>query len=89
LLRVTTVSEGRHEADRRQTTVLRYERVDRDATTMVERPWVLHWHTQAGFRALAAAAGLTTKAVLDADGARAAEADQTFAFLLTPSREVN
>jgi hypothetical protein len=56
---------------------------------MVERPWVLHWHTQAGFRALAAATGLTTKAVLDADGARAAEADQTFAFLLTPSREVS
>jgi SAM-dependent methyltransferase len=89
LLRVTAVSESRDEVDRRQTTVLRYERVDRDTTATVERPWILHWHTQAGFRALAASAGLTTNAVLDADGARAAEADQAFAFVLTPSRAVS
>ena len=39
---------------------------------MVERPWVLHWHTQDGFRSLAEAAGLVVQAVLGFDGTPAA-----------------
>ena len=46
------------------TTVLRYE----DGDEVLERPWVLHWHTQDGFRSLAEAAGLAVQAVLDPDG---------------------
>jgi SAM-dependent methyltransferase len=86
LLRVTAVAEERDEVGRRQTTVLRYERLQADTTTVLERPWVLHWHTQAGFRELTASAGLTTRAVLDTDGAPATETAHTFVFRLTTPR---
>jgi SAM-dependent methyltransferase len=85
VLRVTAVAEERDELRRRQTTVLRYERLLADTTTVLERPWVLHWHTQAGFRGLTASAGLTTRAVLDTDGAPATESARAFSFWLTTS----
>jgi hypothetical protein len=73
------VSEERDEATRLQTTVLRYQRGDE----VLERPWVLHWHTQDGFRALAAAAGLDVAAVLAPTGGEAAPDATEFAFWLT------
>ena len=86
VLRVTAVEEERDEGRRCQTTLLRYERVQADASTVLERPWVLHWHSQAGFRELAASAGLATRAVLDTDGAPATELAHVFSFLLTTQR---
>ena len=50
---------------------------------MLERPWVLHWHTQEGFRALAEAAGLSVAAVLDPSGGPATEDADVFVFWLT------
>ena len=55
-LRVTATSTDRDEAARLQTTVLRYEIVDGDDHQVIERPWILHWHTPAGFRELVAGA---------------------------------
>jgi SAM-dependent methyltransferase len=79
---VTTVSEHRDETARRQTTVLRYERVSADGAVREERPWLIHWYTQDGFRNLAIAAGLTVVAVLTNDGRRAGPADDSLVFLL-------
>ncbi|MFE2866919.1 class I SAM-dependent methyltransferase [Embleya sp. NPDC059259] len=82
-LRFTLVSEERNEAERTQISLLRYERHEhhkhhkhhehhehhaQDASAVVERPWLLHWYTRDGFRALVAAAGLTTVSVTDSDG---------------------
>ncbi|MDQ6696004.1 MAG: class I SAM-dependent methyltransferase [Actinomycetota bacterium] len=82
LLRVTTIGQERNERERRQTNLLRYERVDGDATTAVERPWTLHWHTQTGFAELARSAGLRTGAILDAEGGPAADTADVFVFWL-------
>ena len=54
---VTATAEERDDAARVQRTTLRYERVTAGRRTTVDRPWVLHWHTQDGFRALAASVG--------------------------------
>lgn len=84
-MRVTAVSETRDVAQRLQVTVLRYELIGSDGgVDMVERPWVLHWHTQDGFRSLAEEAGLTVSTVLRPDGSPAEPDDTTFAFRLTP-----
>ena len=84
-LRIAIVAEERDEVKRLQTSTLRYERTTGDDTDVLEREWVLHWHTQAGFRELAASAGLVTKIVLGADGRPAAEDAPGFAFLLAKS----
>lgn len=84
LMRVTTISSERDEVARRQTSLLRYELIGSAESTVVEREWVLHWHTQESFRALATDAGLRVAAVLDAGGNPAGATDQQFAFLLTP-----
>ncbi|HUQ39493.1 MAG TPA: class I SAM-dependent methyltransferase [Acidimicrobiales bacterium] len=82
LISCTTVAVERDDEARRQTTVLRYEVTEDGETTTVEREWVLHWHTQAGFRSLADAAGLTVITVVDASGNPASEDATEFAFLL-------
>jgi SAM-dependent methyltransferase len=64
-LRVSVVSEERSDSARTQTTVLRYERHRGGESTVVDRPWVLHWYTRSGFEALATAAGLTAVSVPD------------------------
>jgi hypothetical protein len=79
---VTATSSDRDEVARLQTTVLRYEVVDGDDHQVVERPWVLHWHTVPGFRALAADAGLDVHAVKASDGSAAADDATEFAFVL-------
>jgi trans-aconitate methyltransferase len=81
-LRVTATSSDRDEAARLQTTVLRYEILDGDDHQIVERPWVLHWHTPSGFRELAADAGLEVGAVFASDGSPAADDATEFAFVL-------
>ena len=72
-IRVTAISEVRNDDERRQETVLRYERVAGDTSTVVDRPWLLHWYSQDQFRELAASAGLATVMVLDAAGGPAAD----------------
>jgi trans-aconitate methyltransferase len=81
-LRVTATSSDRDEADRLQTTVLRYEIIDGDDHQIVERPWMLHWHTQSGFGELASNAGLEVAAVFAPDGSPAAEDAAEFAVVL-------
>ena len=87
LLRVTATATERDEAARRQTTVLRYEVVDGDDRQEIERPWVLHWHTQSGFRDLAIGAGLRVEAVLAVDGSSASPDAFEFVFVLRRSGE--
>ena len=67
-MRFTVVSVERDEAARLQTAVLRYELETGDDRTVEERPWVLHWHTQEGFRQLLGDAGLLVGGVLAPDG---------------------
>lgn len=81
-VRVSAVAEVRNEDDRRQETVLRYERIAGDTSTIVERPWILHWYSQNQFRELAASAGLATVMVLDAAGGAADEKADQFTFWL-------
>ncbi len=82
VLRVSVVSEERNAAARIQRTVLRYERHADDGSTVLDRPWILHWHTQTGFREIADAAGLATVDVRDTDGAPVSSEAAEFTFLL-------
>jgi SAM-dependent methyltransferase len=75
-LRVSVVAEERDESARTRTTVLRYERHQGSASTVVDRPWVLHWYTRDGFEQLATAAGLVVASVTDPQG-EPAPADAT------------
>lgn len=61
-----------------------HERITADEHVVEDRPWTIHWHTQDGFRALAAEAGLRTAALLDEHGAAASPDNSTFAFWLEP-----
>lgn len=65
--------------------VLRYERVDGDDVSILDREWVLHWHTQAGFRTLLGAAGLQVRAVLGTDGRPAAPDTAQVVFIVEPA----
>ncbi len=77
-LSVTPIAEVRDESTRCQTTTLRYERSSADGRVTEERPWVLHWHTQSGFRTLAAASGLDVRTLLTPDAEAAAPEDRAF-----------
>jgi trans-aconitate methyltransferase len=59
-MQLTMLSERRDEVARTQTTVLRYELQTGQHHQVDERPWLLHWFTQDGFRELAGAAGFGT-----------------------------
>jgi SAM-dependent methyltransferase len=83
VLQVTALSVERSEDTRQQQTVLRYETIGPDDSTMLDRIWVLHWHTQDSFRDLANQAGLRVAGVLDPAGNPAAPRAQEFVFLLT------
>lgn len=82
MIRVSAVAEVRNHGDRCQETLLRYERITGDTSTIVDRPWILHWYSQDQFRELAASAGLATVMVLDAAGGLADDEAQEFAFWL-------
>ena len=85
ILRVAATSTERDDAVRRQVTALRYEVVDGGVSQVLDRQWVLHWHTQAGFADLAAEAGLRVVAVLAADGSKAPLSAADFGFVLRRS----
>ncbi|MEO6158788.1 MAG: SAM-dependent methyltransferase, partial [Ilumatobacteraceae bacterium] len=85
-MRVAVLAEERDEVNRLQIARLHYELVEGGAVVdSVERSWILHWHTQRGFRELAEAAGLSVLAVLDPSGGPAGPQVDTFVFLLTPA----
>ena len=71
-LRCTITSVERDDVARLQTTTLLYERWAINsagaAPESVERPWLLHWHTQDGFRSLAEASGLSVESITDYHG---------------------
>ena len=79
---VTAIAEERDDEARTQRTTLRSERVAAGRRTTVDRPWVLHWHTQDDFRRLASSVGLATVAVLDAAGHPAGDDATVFVFWL-------
>ena len=57
-IRVGVVDEDWDAATRTRRTTLRYERSTGAGVERVDRVWLLHWHTPAGFSALAVQAGL-------------------------------
>jgi hypothetical protein len=83
-MRCTVLTVERDEAARLQTTVLRYELEAGDEHQVVERPWVLHWHTQDGFRQLVSDAGLLVGGIVDPDGHPAAPDASQFTFWVSP-----
>lgn len=80
------LSEERDEERRTQCTMLRYERRTATETTVVERPWMLHWHTWEGFGELALAAGFATSVLPGYLEGEFATGPNDFAFLLHPVR---
>lgn len=81
-VRVSAIGEVRDDGARRQETIMRYERVVGERSTVVDRPWILHWYSQKQFRELAESAGLATVMVLSAAGGPAEEDAAEFAFWL-------
>jgi SAM-dependent methyltransferase len=83
-LRCSTVSASRDDGARTQTVVLRYERERDGAVEALERPWLIHWYTQDGFRQLAGDAGLLVEEVVGPDGAPASPDATACAFVVSP-----
>ncbi len=81
-LQLMIVSESRDDAARVQVSVLRYERMRPDRILVEERPWLLHWYTQARFTRLAGEAGLRTKVIRNAVGKPATGHEPAFSFWL-------
>lgn len=71
---------------RTRITNVRYELTTEGVTTVDDRPWLLHWYTQDGFRAIAESAGLHVAAVRRTTGGPAEPDDTEFAFILTRAR---
>ncbi len=82
-MRVSSIAEERDDRARCQTTVLRYEVVTGSDSVVEERPWLLHWYTQAGFSRLASDAHLDVRAIMTADGTPATPDAPVFVFWLT------
>lgn len=83
-MRVTVLDVERDDVARLQTTVLRYELEADGERRVEERPWVIHWHTQEGFRQLVGDAGLLVGDVLAPDGHPAQPDDPQFTFWVGP-----
>ncbi len=82
-LRVTVLGDERDDDARLQTTRLLYEVESDGVVQSEERRWLLHWHTQEGFRQLVGDAGLLVGGILAADGTLAGPDDEQFSFWLT------
>jgi SAM-dependent methyltransferase len=80
---LTMVSEERDESAHRQTTVLRYELGSVNGTQSEDRPWLLHWYTQEGIRALAHEAGFATVKIRSNVGGPAAPDALDWAVILS------
>jgi hypothetical protein len=82
-LRFTALAVDWDEAARLQTTHTRYERERDGIVEVLERPWVIHWHTQDGFRQLAGDAGLLVDEVIGLDGNPAEDDATAFTFVVS------
>jgi SAM-dependent methyltransferase len=79
---VTPLSEVRDESARTQITMLRYEIAAEGGTLVEDRPWLLHWYSQADIRLLVGAAGLTVARMLRTTGGPAGEDDHEVVLVL-------
>jgi SAM-dependent methyltransferase len=68
VLRFTALDEQRDDEARIQRTRMRYERIQGDASEVVERELLIHWYPAGGFEALASRAGLRAREVNDGRG---------------------
>ena len=84
-MRFTVVSVARDDAARLQTAAVRYELETGEGHAVEERAWVLHWHTQQGFRQLLGDAGLLVGGVVAPDGSPASADASQFTFWVTPA----
>ena len=82
-LQVTAVSVDRDTDRRLQSTLLRYERVRGERRDVLEREWIIHWHSQQSFRVLAEKAGFHVASVRNATGGLAGPDADQFAFVLS------
>ena len=83
VIRFSALAVDRDEEARLQTTRTRYEREREGAVERLEREWLLHWHTQEGFRQLVSDAGLLVDDLLGFDGQPATPDATTFAFVVS------
>jgi hypothetical protein len=83
-LRFSVLASDWDDAARLQVTHTRYERERGDEVEVLERAWMLHWHTQDGFRQLASDAGLLVDEVVGLDGGPAAPDATLFTFVVSP-----
>jgi SAM-dependent methyltransferase len=84
LMRFAIVEDCRDERARVQTSQVRYELVGIDGEISgLDREWVMHWYTRAGFRQLAESAELTVQTVLRPDATPAQKGDTECIFWLT------
>lgn len=82
-LRYTALAEDYDAKGRTRTTHTRYERHTPEGPEVTERDWVIHWHTQDGFTALAADAGLRIADLTDEHGAPVSGDEEEFVATLT------
>jgi hypothetical protein len=83
-LRFCVVSATRDEAGRTQVARLRYERERGGEVEVLERDWIIHWHTQDGFRQLAGDAGLFVDELVGEDGKPARLGASSYAAVVSP-----
>lgn len=84
-LAVTVIDQERDEERRRQSTTLRYERIDGDQHEALDREWLMHWCTVEGFTELVTGTGLRIESITQHDGSPAGPEATDFTVLLRPS----
>ena len=77
VLRFIPVAETYDRRQRTRVTTTRYQRVMADGVQTVDREWVLHWHTAAGFRRLCAEAEVRLVGLVDDATGSDADDDST------------
>ncbi len=82
-LTFTVLGEDYDPATRTRTTHTRYERHTPEGTETHEPDWIIHWHTQSGFRELAERAGLQVVAMTDYHDAPVTGDEEEFLVLLS------
>jgi len=84
-VRYTPVTETSDPTSRTQVTSTRYERVTTTGTQVVEREWIIHWHTPSSFHRLCRETGLDIVDLVHDDTGSAA-GDSSTAFTATVCR---
>ena len=82
-IRFSAIGIDRDDEARVQTTHTRYERERDGEVERLERDWVIHWHTQDGFRQLSSDAGLLVDDFVGPDGRPVATDATTFVAVVS------